>query len=274
MTQIIDLSILPINDWYQSLLHELIYSAAGTQSTTRGTTLTLIGKNLQFDVTDHLPIITTRRIKYPLAFCELYCFLNAFSTKEQFNSNYVKFWDKEFASAGIDDLGEYRYGKAWKCWQGVNQIQQAISLLKNNKHTRSAFILSQIKPIYSDCLSLPCITSMYINIINNTLYLTVIQRSADVFAGLPYDIVEYSVLAKLFANELNVQNVILDYHLVNCHLYLDHYQQAKKILKLAPYHYPFYVCNDKINDFHYSHTKVNEFQCHPEIKITLNSKQK
>ena len=58
--------------------------------------------------------------------------------------------------------------------------------------------------------------------------------SADVFLGLPFNIVFYSVLIHMFAQMLDIKANKLVYILGDVHLYSNHVDQAKEQLNRAP----------------------------------------
>ena len=54
------------------------------------------------------------------------------------------------------------------------------------------------------------------------------QRSADVFLGLPYDIVMYGLLLEMLAKGAGLKAGQLIGQLGDCHLYNNHLEQAKE----------------------------------------------
>lgn len=257
-------------DWYQNILQELIN--ADCVDTSRGKALTKIGKILTFDVTNELPVTTARKIYVGQALIELYCFLKGYNTKAQFNAHKLTWWDKEFTKAQTNTLGN-RYGAAWNDFGNVNQIKHAINLLKVNKNTRSAIVYSQSKAKYNDELSIPCITHWQVNILHDCLYLSVYQRSADVLIGLPYDVIEYSVLAKLLQNQFKCTKAILSYHLSNYHLYLDYYSQANTLIAANTYKHPQYKTDNIIDTYNYSQVHIESYKTNGALQLDLKLKQ-
>ena len=58
--------------------------------------------------------------------------------------------------------------------------------------------------------------------------------SADVFLGLPFNIVFYSILIHMFAQMLDIKANKLIYILGDVHLYSNHVDQAKEQLSRVP----------------------------------------
>lgn len=64
------------------------------------------------------------------------------------------------------------------------------------------------------------------------------QRSVDTFLGLPFNIASYALLLKIIAKEVNMMADELIGNLGDCHLYLNHIEQAKEQLTRNPYELP------------------------------------
>ena len=64
------------------------------------------------------------------------------------------------------------------------------------------------------------------------------QRSADVFLGLPYDIVMYGLLLEMLAKEHGYKPKQLIASLGDCHLYNNHLEAAKVQLKRTTFDLP------------------------------------
>ena len=57
-----------------------------------------------------------------------------------------------------------------------------------------------------------------------------IQRSADVFLGLPYDIAMYGILLELLCHNTEYKPGKLIAQLGDCHLYLNHLEAAEEYI--------------------------------------------
>jgi thymidylate synthase len=76
----------------------------------------------------------------------------------------------------------------------------------------------------------PCHYAFQVYINNGTMDLMWQQRSADVFLGLPYDIVMYGLLLEMLAKGAGLKAGQLIGQLGDCHLYNNHLQQAEVYL--------------------------------------------
>ena len=117
------------------------------------------------------------------------------------------------------------------------------------------------------------------------------QRSVDTFLGLPFNIASYGLLLEIIAKEVNMIPDELIGNLGDCHLYLNHIEQAKEQILRTPYVLP----KVKITERNwYQHEQVKEYlgektfgekimsyrpdcfellnyQSHPKIKAPLSN---
>lgn len=120
------------------------------------------------------------------------------------------------------------------------------------------------------------------NVPKRKLSLLWTQRSVDVFLGLPFNIASYALLLQMVANETNHSIGTLKCSLGDCHLYLNHLDQAKVQLKRGQmmvgtksseiYESPTVTFDNKITnmlDIRYSDVQLNNYQAHPSIKATM-----
>lgn len=254
-------------DWLQSLLKKLIKQK--TINTRAGKARVFIGWNKKFNLTN-FPATTSKKLNISQVAKELYCFLNQITLKSELNKHGVVIWDENIKSANMDGIGRI-YGVQWRNWgNNIDQLQNAINELKTNKESRRA-IVSAWNPaeLHLGCLP-PCHILFQLNIVNNTLFLSVYQRSADAFLGLPFDVASYAILAKLIQNELKIKKAVLDYHVSNMHLYEDHIDAANECISLKSHKYPKIILADNINTFHYNNVKLENYTYTKFIKAKMN----
>lgn len=97
------------------------------------------------------------------------------------------------------------------------------------------------------------------------------QRSVDVFLGLPFNIASYALLLKLIAEEVNMVPDQLIGNLGDCHLYLNHLNQAQEQIKRLPYTLPeIKVSNVDLLSGNFDYELLH-YESHPIIKAPLNN---
>lgn len=256
-------------DWLQKILKQLIKQKK--QSTRSGDAYVLIGWHKKFNL-NKFPATTSKKLNIDQVAKELYCFLNKLEKKEDLKKHGVFVWDENINAAKMDGIGR-NYGIQWRSWNNnIDQLRLAIDNLKIEKSTRRA-IVTAWNPAE---LHLACLPSCHIlfqfNIINDTLYTSVFQRSADAFLGLPFDIASYSLLTKLVQNELNIKKSFLSYYVSNLHLYADHYDQAIECINLEAHNYPKLILDNSnnIDNFDYNKVFLKNYKYTKFIKAKMN----
>lgn len=225
-------------------------------------------------------------------------------TKEEF-INKIK-TDDEFAKRW-GDLGPI-YGRGWRNWNGIDQIQNLINGLKNNPDSRR-LIVSAWNVEKLDQMALPpchftfqCYTSnlslderkkwwcdsldkniSYAEDIDNSildskkvpkrrLSLKWTQRSVDVGLGLGFNIASYGLLLHLLAKEVNMVPSNLIFSGGDCHIYLNHIDALKKQLLNETYDLPSIVLtNESLDKLEYDDIKVIGYESSATVKMGLSN---
>jgi thymidylate synthase len=254
-------------DWLQQTLKKLINKPI--LSTRAGDAKVLIGWHKTFNLKT-FPATTAKKLVLSQVSKELYCFINKIEKKEDINKHGLIIWDDNIKAANMDGIGRV-YGIQWRDWdKKIDQLRESINLIKKDNTSRRAIVTAwNPSEINEGCLP-PCHILFQLNVIKNTLYISVYQRSADAFLGLPFDIASYSILTRLIQNELNIKNAKLSYYVSNLHLYMDHYEQAKECIELKSYDYPKLKLNDTIDNFHYDNVILENYNYTKFIKANMN----
>lgn len=271
-------------DWHQQLIAALFKSPL--VKTRVGFAFTSIGHLIKFDLKE-FPATKAKKLFFEQVKRELYCFLKGQTSAKDLHAAGVTIWDADLKKANKDSIGPI-YGYQWRKWPlygnympfGFNQhgntfdqLRWAIDELKRTHgQSRRAIVSAWNAPqvLSSAALLPPCHVLFQFNIINDTLYTDVFQRSADVFLGLPFDVASFAILSNLVANELNIENEKLNYHISNLHLYKEHTDAAKQELMNEPSDCkPFLLCNDTVDTFHYSQCELKNYTENRIIKAKL-----
>lgn len=80
-------------------------------------------------------------------------------------------------------------------------------------------------------MDIPCNTSIFLKIRNNKLDITVINRSNDLFLGIPYNVFVFNVLQQYIASRLGIKTGV-QRHFTDClHLYERDLIKVKEIIR-------------------------------------------
>lgn len=198
---------------------------------------------------------------------------------------YSKEWDDEMQSfiynmkndydfaKKYGTIGSGAYGKQWRDFNGKDQIQYCIDLLKNNPYSRRIKVSAWNPAEIDNCLLPPCHDhfQFYVEDINNEKHLSIMfnMRSNDYFLGNPYNISSYSLLLAMFAHILNMKPLNTIASLGDTHLYSNHIEQAKKQLSRdVIYELPKLEFNSNIksiDEFQMDDIKLVGYKSHDSI---------
>ena len=219
-----------IETQYRSLVKELLDAPFKPDRTGTGT-YSLFGKTLEHDMSAGFPLLLSKKVSFKAAKFELLWILQGRTDIQYLRDNGINYWDDDYKRSGRTDgtLGPV-YGKQWRDFNGVDQLQRLISGIMIKPESRR-LIVNAWNPSELHHMALPpCHYGFQVYINDNKLDLMWQQRSADVFLGLPYDIAMYGLLLELLAKGAGYKPGRLIAQLGDCHLYSNHREQSKELL--------------------------------------------
>ena len=295
-----------LDDDYKGLLASCLYNGVEKKDRTGTGTLSVFGRQIRHKMKDGFPLLTTKKIAIKTLMAELKWFLKGDTNIKYLQDNGCKIWDGDYNKSGRTDgeLGPI-YGRQWRNWNGIDQIQNLINELKTNPDSRrlmvSAWNVGDLKEmvlppchygfqLYTRELNLDeridyhnqgklSKSSDYFHehldaegIPRRAISLSWNQRSVDTFLGLPFNIASYAMLLNLIAEEVNMVPKELIGNLGDTHLYLNHVDQAKEQISRDPHpHLPKLKLSnvDILNgEFDY---EILHYHSHPAIKAPLSN---
>ena len=202
---------------------------------------------------------------------ELLWFLSGSTNTKFLKEHDISIWDAWANKDG--DLGPI-YGFQWRSWQGydgnkIDQVSDVINEIKTNPNSRRLVVSSWNVADLPRMALHPChlLFQFYVN--DNKLSCQLYQRSADVFLGLPFNIASYSLLTIMIAKVCNLQAYEFIHTLGDAHLYKNHIEQAKKLVKREPRPLPTIEITKKTNsvfNFEYEDFVLHNYSFHPSLK--------
>lgn len=141
---------------------------------------------------------------------------------------YIKTYD-QFSDDGSTLNGAY--GLRLKSYFHIDQIKEAIALLKRDAHSRRV-VLTMYSPddLQKDSKDIPCNTTVYLKIKNNKLDITILNRSNDLYLGVPYNVFVFFILQCYIARQLKCEIGIQTHYTDSLHLYERDFDKVKCIL--------------------------------------------
>lgn len=243
------------------------------------------GGQLQFDLRDGFPLLTTKRMSIKSVAGELIWFLSGSTDVADLNKLGVTIWDEWATPEKCAKFGRPpghlgpTYGFQWnnfghiETWgkmyvrQGINQIQRVIESLRRDPDSRR-HVVSAWDPHSIDQVELPpCHVMFQFVVLNNELNCHMYQRSADLFLGVPYNIASYALLTHMIAQQVNLKPTKLAISFGDAHIYLNHLDQVDEQLLRKPYDPPELKLNkrDHIRDYTLDDIKLDSYQHYPPI---------
>jgi thymidylate synthase len=220
-----------IENEYERLISEILYRGLDKEDRTGTGTKSVFGRTIRHDMSLGFPILTGKKISFNAARTELLWILQGRTDLKYLEDNGVKYWRPDYERSGRTDetLGPV-YGKQWRDFNGVDQLEQLVYSISTNPDSRRLMVNAWNPADMPDMVLPPCHYGFQVYINNGVMDLMWQQRSADVFLGLPYDIAMYGLLLEMLAKGAGLKAGQLIGQLGDCHLYNNHLEQAKVYL--------------------------------------------
>ena len=259
---------------YLELLRRIRIEGVRKEDRTKVGTLSLFGQQLRFDLAQGFPLVTTKKIHLPAVVYELLWFLRGDTNVAWLHEHGITIWDEWADEHG--ELGPV-YGRQWRAWatadgRHVDQISAAVELLKRNPDSRriivSAWNVGELERMHL----MPCHAFFQLYVAAGRLSCQVYQRSADMFLGVPFNIASYALLTHLFAQQCELVPGELVWTGGDCHLYLNHFEQAELQLARTPLPAPRLVIGRRpasMFEYRYEDFEFVGYQHHAAIRAPV-----
>jgi thymidylate synthase len=243
----------------------------GTPSDDRtGTgTLSVFGLQMRYDLSEGFPLVTTKRVHLKSVIHELLWFLSGDTNIGYLKANGVSIWDEWADASG--DLGPV-YGKQWRNFGGVDQIETLVAQIKSSPDSRRLIVSAWNPADVPDMALPPCHTLWQVRVLGGKLYLHLYQRSADMFLGVPFNIASYALLQMMLAKVCGLEPGHFIHTMGDAHIYSNHMDQVKTQLARDPRPLPrmqILRSPDSIFDFTYDDFEIEGYDPHPAIKAPV-----
>ena len=248
----------------------------GTRKTDRtGTgTLSVFGHQMRFDLREGFPLVTTKKIHLKSVVHELLWFLRGETNTAYLREHGVTIWDEWADAEG--NLGPV-YGKQWRSWPtpdggSIDQMTEVLQQLRTQPDSRriivSAWNVGELKQM----ALMPCHAFFQFYVADGRLSCQLYQRSADIFLGVPFNIASYALLTHLVAAQTDLAVGDFVWTGGDCHLYLNHLEQADLQLSREPLPLPELVRHrrpESLFEYRYEDIEFRNYQCHPAIRAPV-----
>lgn len=242
---------------YFRLVRKILRDGKKKKDRTGTGTISIFGYHMEFDISESLPLLTSKWIPYRSCIHEFLWFLKGKTDVSDLQKHKVFIWDEHSSKSflkerGLDHLPEgdigASYGFQWRHFganyktckenygqQGFDQLEYMIQELKTNPSSRRIFMTAW-NPLDLHQMALsPCHVSVQFAVDGEYLSCHLYQRSMDVFLGAPWNILSYSLLTYYLCSVCHYKPHRLFISIGDAHIYRDHVPQMKQQLLTLPY---------------------------------------
>ena len=237
-------------------------------------TRSVFGWQMRFDLAGGFPVLTTKKLHLRSIIHELLWFLQGDTNIAYLREHGVGIWDEWADAQG--NLGPV-YGAQWRSWPApdgshIDQISQVLAELRRNPDSRRLIVSAWNVAELPKMALAPCHALFQFWVAEGRLSCQLYQRSADIFLGVPFNIASYALLTCLVAEQSGLQPGEFIWTGGDCHLYLNHLEQADEQLRRQPLPLPRLVLKRKpatLFDYRYEDIEIADYACHPHIKAPV-----
>jgi len=258
-------------------------------------TVSYFGYQARYDLEEGFPLLTTKKVHLKSIIHELLWFISGDTNIKYLVDNGVRIWNewpyeiyKKSEEYQGEDLQEFVqkvkdsvefakqwgnlgpvYGKQWRDFNGVDQLENLVNDLKNNPQSRRLIISAWNPPQIPSMALPPCHAFMQFYVNDGELSCQLYQRSADIFLGVPFNIASYSLFTMMLAQVCGLKAKWFVHTLGDAHIYTNHFEQIDLQLSREPKKLPQMKINPNVKsiyDFKFEDFELVGYDPHPLIK--------
>ncbi len=259
---------------YLALMRRIREQGVRRDDRTGTGTLSVFGHQMRFDLAEGFPLVTTKRLHLRSIIHELLWFISGDTNVAYLREHGVSIWDEWADEHG--ELGPV-YGAQWRAWRGpdgqvIDQLADLMDALATSpdsrRHILSAWNVAELPKM----ALAPCHLLAQFYVAESRLSCQLYQRSADVFLGVPFNIASYALLTHMLAQQLDLQPGEFVWTGGDCHLYLNHLEQADLQLTREPFPPPrlrLLRRPPSLFEYRYEDFSIEDYRHHPHIKAPV-----
>lgn len=280
---------------YKNLLNNVIISGKSRSDRTGTGTISVFGEQIKIDISEHCPLLTTKKVAWKTCIKELLWFLRGETDAKILQKQNVHIWDGNTSREFLDKRGLTHYpegelgpGYGWQIRRsganfpdltgGIDQLQQIEDLLDNDPFSRRIMWNLYVPKDLEKMALVPChfTLQLYVTEIGNVKYLSgmVTLRSNDLFLGNPFNIFSYYVLIRLLAIKHDMKPDTLILNIGDLHIYSNHIDAVNEQLSRTFRTSPILNINNEIKNKKWEDITIEDFDLigyfpHPNIKAKM-----
>jgi thymidylate synthase len=262
-----------VKQYHDLMRHVREHGVRKTDRTGTGT-LSVFGHQMRFDLRAGFPLVTTKKIHLKSVVHELLWFLRGETNTVYLRAHGVTIWDEWADASG--ELGPV-YGKQWRSWPtpdggAIDQMSEVLQQLRTQPDSRRIIVSAWNVGELSQMALQPCHAFFQFYVAESRLSCQLYQRSADIFLGVPFNIASYALLTHMVAEQCDLEVGDFVWTGGDCHLYLNHLEQADLQLAREPFPLPRLRIKRRaptLFDYVFDDFEFLDYQCHPAIRAPV-----
>ena len=259
---------------YLDFLRHIRQHGARKDDRTGTGTLSVFGYQMRFDLAAGFPLVTTKKLHLRSIIYELLWFLTGDTNVKYLRDHGVSIWDEWADEDG--NLGPV-YGKQWRSWptadgRTIDQLARVVEQLKANPDSRRILVSAWNVGELDRMALLPCHALFQFYVADKRLSCQLYQRSADALLGVPFNIASYALLTHMLAQQCELEVGEFIWTGGDCHLYVNHLEQADLQLTREPYPQPKLLIRRKppsLFDYCFEDFEILDYRSHAAIKAPI-----
>jgi thymidylate synthase len=259
---------------YHDLMRHVLEHGVRKADRTGTGTLSVFGWQMRCALADGFPLVTTKKVHLKSIVHELLWFLSGSTNVAYLREHGVSIWDEWADERG--ELGPV-YGHQWRSWPTpdggqVDQITDLMKRLASDPDSRRLIVSAWNVAELPKMALAPCHALFQFYVADGRLSCQLYQRSADIFLGVPFNIASYALLTEMIAQQCGLIPGDFVWTGGDCHLYLNHLEQAREQLAREPYPLPklkFARRPESIFDYRFDDIEIADYRSHPHIKAPV-----
>jgi thymidylate synthase len=259
---------------YLSMMRDVRERGVAKGDRTGTGTLSVFGYQMRFDLTAGFPLVTTKKLHWPSIVHELLWFLSGDSNVRYLQEHGISIWN-----AWADEEGELGpiYGVQWRSWPAPNggiidQMSDVVRRLREEPDSRRIVVSAWNVADLPEMALAPCHCLFQFYVARGKLSCQLYQRSADIFLGVPFNIASYALLTHMLAQQAGLEVGELIWTGGDCHLYLNHLEQADEQLRREPLPLPTLNIRRRpgsLFDYRFEDFELVDYRFHPHIRAAV-----
>ena len=259
---------------YLDLLDYVLTHGVRKEDRTGTGTLSVFGHQMRFPLADGFPLLTTKKLHTRSIIHELLWFLKGDTNIGYLRDNGVTIWDEWADAEG--NLGPV-YGAQWRSWptpdgQHIDQITRVVEDIRRSPDSRRLIVSAWNVGELPHMALPPCHALFQFYVAEGRLSCQLYQRSADIFLGVPFNIASYALLTHMVAQQTDLEPGEFIWTGGDCHLYLNHLDQARLQLSRTPRALPQLKLArrpESIFDYRFDDFVIEDYDPWPGIKAPI-----